>query len=228
MQSYKLLHQLLSLVEEFEKEESQKEATLADFTGFLLNYIGSQSDQKVKPDIRFGNQEPDSTALAYQLDNNIGRLLVYMSRYAKSYIKKALEGTPLQTAEDFTCLAILLTHDHLSKGDLISKNIQEKTSGTEVIRRLILAGLAEQWDDDKDKRGKRIAITPQGKELLYRLFVDMGYVGKMVTGNLTFSEKLILQHLLQKLESFHYGLHEKKAITSKDDLMLLATENIFG
>jgi DNA-binding MarR family transcriptional regulator len=223
MQSYKLVHQLLSLVEEFEKKSPEKEIMLADFTGFLLNHLGATGSEQITPDIRFGDAEAEAIRLAYQIDNNIGRLFVYMSRYAKSYIKKTLEGTPLQTAEDFTCLAILLTHKNISKGELISRNIQEKTSGTEVIRRLIAAGLAEQWDDKNDKRGKRIAITQQGRELLYKIFDDMDYVGKMITGNLTFSEKLTLQHLLQKLESFHYGIHEKKLITTKDDLKQIAT-----
>ncbi len=219
---YELVHQLISLVEELEQENPQRELSIVDFTGYLVNYVGMQEHYKVSTEVRFGNEEVGAIAQAYQIDNNIGRLLVYMSRYAKSYIKKALEGTPLQTPEDFTCMAILLSHDNLSKGELISKNIQEKTSGTEVIRRLISAGLVMQWDDELDKRGKRISITPAGKELLYKVFADMSYVGKMVTGNLTFSEKLTLQHLLQKLESFHYELYEKKIITSKDDLKQFA------
>lgn len=225
MKSYELIHQLISLVEDFENNKPEKDINLNDFTGFLVNYVTLQGKNQAVPDVRFGNEAAEATELAYQIDNNIGRLLVYMSRYAKSYIKKALDNTPLQTAEDFTCLAILLTHDNLSKGDLISKNIQEKTSGTEVIRRLIAAGLAIQWDDEVDKRGKRIAITDAGRELLYKVFEDMSYVGKMVTGKLTFTEKLHLQYLLQKLESFHYNLHENKLISSKKDMVLYAEMN---
>lgn len=218
MKTYALMQQLLTLVEGFEKENPNSEPTLVGFAGYLVNQVTEHQEFETSGDIRFGNEDPVATKLAYQIDNNIGRLLVYMSRYAKSYIKKALEGTSLQTGEDFTCLAILLTHDDLSKGDLISKNIQEKTSGTEVIRRLIAAGLAKQWDDEHDKRGKRIAITQQGKDLLYKVFEDMNYVGQMVTGDLSFTEKLTLQHLLQKLENFHYQLHENKTIGNKSDL----------
>jgi DNA-binding MarR family transcriptional regulator len=148
-----------------------------------------------------------------------------MSRYAKSYIKKALDGTPLQTGEDFTALAILLTHDNLSKSELISYNLQEKTSGTEVIRRLISAGLVKQWDDLKDKRSKHIAITDEGKELLYRVFVDMDNVGKMITGKLTIAEKFTLQYLLQKLENFHLEHYEKKTILTKEDLKNFVKDN---
>lgn len=222
MKSYRLIHQLLTLVEQLEEEQNGSEVSMQDFAGFLINHLSDTPGKLVHEDVRFGGEEDPAQEIAYQLDNNIGRLFVYMSRYAKSYIKKALDGTPLQTAEDFTGLAILLTHDHLSKSELISHNLQEKTSGSEVIRRLIAAGLVRQWDDLKDKRSKQIGITEEGKLLLYQVFKDMNNVGKMITGRLTVAEKLTLQYLLQKLEDFHYKHHEKKTILTKADLKAFA------
>jgi DNA-binding MarR family transcriptional regulator len=224
MKSYKLIHQLINLVEQLEEESQGQEVSIQDFTGFLLNKVGDAAGNNVNSEVRFGDNDSAALDIAYQLDNNIGRLFVFMSRYAKSYIKKALEGTPLQTAEDFTALAILLTHDYLSKSELISHNLQEKTSGTEVIRRLIAAGLVIQWDDVKDKRSKHIAITDEGKELLYKVFVDMNNVSKMITGKLTIAEKFTLQYLLQKLENFHLEHHEKKTIMTKADLKSFAEQ----
>ena len=225
MKSYQLIHQLLTLVEKQEKEDNGAELSLRDFAGFLNSHLSQPDNNSFRPDVRLGDKENNiQQNQAYQLDNNIGRLFVYMSRYARSYIKKALDGTPLQSPEDFTCLAILLTHDHLSKTDLINKNLQEKTSGTEVIRRLIEAGLIDQWNDEKDKRGKRIGITQKGKELLYAVFKDMSMVGQIVTGTLTLSEKLTLQYLLQKLENFHYHHHELKTVQTKADLRTVAAQ----
>ncbi|GGH01143.1 MarR family winged helix-turn-helix transcriptional regulator [Mucilaginibacter phyllosphaerae] len=224
MKSYQLIHQLISLVEKLEEEKNENELSLNDFAGYLLTQITQTTDANAANDTRFGGQETPSHDIAYQLDNSIGRLFIYMSRYAKSYIKKALEGTPLQTAEDFTGLAILLTHDNLSKSELINYNLQEKTSGTEVIRRLIAAGLVKQWDNQKDKRGKQIAITDTGRELLYNVFTDMSHVGKMITGNLTASEKFMLHYLLQKLEDFHYDVHRNKTIETKADLQAFHKE----
>lgn len=225
MQSYQLIHQLLNLVEELEQENQGREVSIQDFTGFLLNNANNPTAYRVNNEVRFGESDGAALDIAYQLDNNIGRLFVFMSRYAKSYIKKALEGTPLQTAEDFTALAILLTHTHLSKSALISHNLQEKTSGTEVIRRLIASGLVRQWDDEKDKRSKHIAITDDGKKLLFQVFTHTNYVGKIITGRLTVSEKFTLQYLLQKLEAFHLEHYEKKTILNKDDLKKVAEEN---
>ena len=120
MKSYQLIHQLINLVAELEEENQGQEVSIQDFTGFLLNKVGDPTGNSQNSEVRFGNSDSAALDIAYQLDNNIGRLFVFMSRYARSYIKKALEGTPLQTAEDFTALAILLTHTHLSKSELIS------------------------------------------------------------------------------------------------------------
>ena len=221
MRSYELVHQLLNLVEAFESENNRS-ATLPEFAGYLVNHIQEANDLRPSPDPRFGTTEEEAQSIGYQIDNNISKLVIFMSRYAKSYIKKALEGTPLQTAEEFTCLALLLTNTDLSKTELISRNIQEKTSGTEVIRRLILAGLIKQSDDKNDKRGKRVAITREGREMMYQIFERTSQVGKIVTGKLSLTEKLTLQHLLQKLEDFHYPIHENKSINSKEDLKVWA------
>jgi len=224
MKSYQLIHQLIELVAELEEESQGQEISLQDFTGFLLNRVGDPKEKARSNEVRFGEGDSAALDIAYQLDNNISRLFVFMSRYARSYIKKALEGTPLQTAEDFTALAILLTHTHLSKSELISHNLQEKTSGTEVIRRLIASGLVRQWDDEKDKRSKHIAITGEGKTLLFQIFEHTNYVGKIITGKLTIAEKFTLQYLLQKLENFHLEHYEKKTIVSRADLKNLAAE----
>jgi DNA-binding MarR family transcriptional regulator len=224
MKSYQLIHQLINLVEELETEKQGREVSVHDFTGFLLNKVGDPAGNTLNSEARFGDNDVAALDIAYQLDNNIARLFVFMSRYAKHYIKKALEETPLQTTEDFTALAILLTHKQLSKGELISHNLQEKTSGTEVIRRLIAFGLVREWNDVKDKRSKHIAITDKGKALLFQIFEHTNYVGKIITGKLTIAEKFTLQYLLQNVENFHLKHHEKKTISNREDLKYLAGE----
>ena len=218
MNSFQLISQLVNLVEEFE-QKNKKSLSLENFSGFLNSRLADQGNYTANAEVRFGKEQPEAQEMAYQLDNNIARLFIFMSRYAKSYIKKALLHTSLATAEDFTCLAILLTHSSLSKSELIQLNLIEKTSGTEIINRLLSNGLVTQWDDQEDKRSKRIAITQKGKELLYVVFSDMNHVSKIITGKLNLSEKITLQYLLQQLEDFHFEIHNNKSITNRNDII---------
>ena len=64
-----------------------------------------------------------------------------MYHYAKGYIKKALRDSYLQTSDEFSFLITLMTYDSITKGELITKHVMEKTSGSEVIRRLIKRGM---------------------------------------------------------------------------------------
>lgn len=220
MKSYALIHQLIELVEAFEQEGGEEfTLNLTNFTGFLTQQLAKPDRMVEGQDAKFGNMEEEAKQRSYQIDNNIGKLFVYMSRYAKSYIKKALEGTALQSSEDFTALAIVNTHKELSKTELINLNLQEKASGTEVINRLINFGLVRQWKSEIDKRGQNICITEKGRLLLYEVFNDMNHVGKMITGDLTLNEKLNLRYLLQKLEHFHHDIHQQKKIKDKQALV---------
>ncbi|GAB3921190.1 MarR family winged helix-turn-helix transcriptional regulator [Mucilaginibacter myungsuensis] len=223
MRSYHLLRQLIDLLERFDQGQPEKAVSLSDFAAFLLSDLQRQNTVATGTEVRFGQVEFPAQEIAFQLDNNISRLVIFMNRYARHYLKKALEGTPLRTPEEFTALAILLTHEHLTKSELIEKNIQEKTSGTEVIRRLIASGLIIESAHASDRRSKRIAISETGRALLYRIFQHTSDVGKVVTGKLTFAEKLVLQHLLQKLEDFHHPIHQDRVVSDRDDLHKLAS-----
>ena len=60
----------------------------------------------------------------------------------------------------------------ISKSELIQKQVMEKTSGTEIINRMIKMGLIESFNDETDKRSVRViriseqAISPSISLLL--------------------------------------------------------------
>lgn len=91
----------------------------------------------------------------------------------------------------------------VTKSELINNNFQEKTSGTEIIRRLIAHELALQFDDKLDKRSKRVMITPQGKKLLESIFSNMSSISELLVHNLSADERGYLLAILQKLDTFH-------------------------
>lgn len=217
MKSYQLIYQVIQLIEKMESENPGMDHSLTDLAGFLNNYLNvpASSDDVLTT---VGNNPAPASPPGVQIENNIARLITFLSRYAKFYIKKAIEGSPLLSVEDFSCLRILKNHEYLSQAELITMNVQENTSGVQVIRRLIDAGLAQKTDDPLDKRAKRISITDKGRNTMQMILPDMQDVGKIVTGSLSESEKVTMLYLLNKLEHFHQHHYDAKTFATKSDI----------
>jgi DNA-binding MarR family transcriptional regulator len=150
--------------------------------------------------------------------SDISILIVLMSHYAKWYIKKVLRESNLQTPDEFSFLITLMTYDSLSKIELITKQVMEKTSGTEVIRRLIKRGLIVESVDENDKRSIRVSITKSGIDEVLRLLPQMSKVTKIVVGNLSAEEINTLSYLLKKLDYFHNDIYLNKRGKSLSDI----------
>jgi MarR family transcriptional regulator, lower aerobic nicotinate degradation pathway regulator len=130
-----------------------------------------------------------------------------MYKYARIYSKIVMEGLPLNTVEEFGYLAHLSSHGQLTKTELINKGMDGKTTGMDIIRRLVEHGLAKEMNNPTDKRSKLIIITEKGKKTIGQSYHRMGQVSKEVVGNLIENEKQTLLSILDKL-ALHHQQHE--------------------
>lgn len=212
-------HILLEVIEHLSAFELQnprtENLTLADFVGYLNGQAGIPN---IKERQDSGDKAPWVVDMGEETDSTIARLVVIMNRYAKSYIKKALDGSRIQTGEEFSYLIILLTFDSLTKTELINKNIMEKTSGTEVIKRLLNLGFIHEFDDQEDKRSKRISISEEGRAELYKILPKMHEVTSLVAGNLNQHERATLAYLLKKLDHHHHDIFTNDRSSSFEEL----------
>ncbi|HLO70692.1 MAG TPA: hypothetical protein VK167_07480 [Flavipsychrobacter sp.] len=208
---YDFLKELITLTEQYEAEVDGKvKPTAKDFAVWLFNK--TKSDPSA--DLRMGNEPYEQVDNGNKIETEISILIVNMYRYARVYSKKALENTPLQTVDEFGYLATLLTYNCLKKTELIAKNIHEKPTGMEIIKRLLQNGLIDQFDDEQDKRSKLVKLNDKGKGLLYSIFGKMGKVSEIVTGDLETDEKIQLLYFLKKLDRFHHHIftNEKEEV----------------
>lgn len=199
---YTFLKQLIDLAEQYEQQPG-KQPHVHDFACWLLS---GSVPAPYKPDDRIGTQHLQYRQAEEKIETTIARMVIYMYRYARMYTRQALEGSILQTADEFGYLATLLSFEHLSKTDLITKNIHEKPTGMEIIKRLLRYEVIDQLDDPHDKRGKLVRINGKGRGVLFSVFGKMGKVSDLVGGELTQPEKEHLVYLLRKLDSFHYHI----------------------
>jgi DNA-binding MarR family transcriptional regulator len=198
-----VLIDVINLLDSFDSQIGNSPYTTADFVAYLkgkdeitpleMRSVGGDQNEFLEQARKSANADP-------------AILITFMYRYAKSYIKKAMGNSPIQTADEFSFLITLMTFESLTKTELISKQIVEKTSGIEVIKRLYKQGLLTEFNDPVDRRSVRVAITQLGREAILDLLPQMSAVSKIVVGNLSQSEIDTLTFLLKKLDYFHHDI----------------------
>lgn len=155
----------------------------------------------------------------YELEVSIGTLVICLNRYSRLLVKKGLAGFPELVSEDFTYLYTLMDVESMTKIQLIEKNVHEKPTGLEVIKRLLKHGLVDERNDENDKRSKRVFLTDKGKALFFATIEQMNKVALIVSGNLTADEKRQLHTLLKKLQDFHDPIYLSNKEISIDQLV---------
>jgi DNA-binding MarR family transcriptional regulator len=112
-----------------------------------------------------------------------------------------------------------MTYDSLSKSELIAKQIMEKTSGTEIINRLVKRGMIFETSDENDKRSIRVSITKSGRDEIIKILPLMSMVTEIVVGNLSTEEINTLSYLLKKLDYFHNDIYLNKRGEPLSDIL---------
>lgn len=200
---YDLLKEVLTLVEQFEKEyhqPSEVSATIQSFKRWIwLNYNQEQVDDEISWEGKDKGRGMDSV---------INTLIVHMNRYAKSYSKSAIYNSAFATQDDFIYLINLQAFGPMTKMELIKKNIHDKPAGMQIINRLIQLEWIDQKDSASDKRSKIISISTLGEAALLAQMGKIRQATQIVTGDLTNAEKKELIRLLTKLNNFHLPIYE--------------------
>ncbi len=219
MKSRETLIQVIEYLAVFEEENPHLEGyELNDFLSFMQSRTCKVSAKQIARPIG-GSKKPGGFNFSENAKALLSRQIGLIYRYAKEYTKKALKGSSLQTVEEFSFLVVLMTYDHLSKTDLILKNVMGKTSGIEVIKRLLKKGLIRQFADKKDRRSQLVAITEKGLKEMKKVFPKMQIASEIIAGNLTVSEQRTLLFLLQKLDTYHNNLFLNHRDEELEDIM---------
>ncbi len=186
----------------------------------FIGYLNAKSDAEELEIRKISGENKEWLKDEYRnTTSDISILIVLMNRYAKWYIKKVLRDSLLQTPDEFSFLITLMTYDSLNKSELITKQVMEKTSGTEVINRLVKSGMIDETADQNDKRSIRVSISKAGREEILKILPLMSKVSEIVVGNLSVLEINTLAYLLKKLDYFHNDIYINKRGHPLHDLL---------
>lgn len=205
---YNLIKDLITLAEDFESlGHSPYTKDLNGFRQWIYDNVKNEAHMIDEPNWE-GKEKGRSP------ESVINTLIVHMNRYAKTYSKSAIHDSDFSTQEEFIYLINLKAFGAMTKMELINKNIQEKPAGMQIINRLIQQGWVKQQDSETDKRSKIIRITSKGLKALERQMDKIRQATRIVTGDLTYPEKMELIRLLLKLDHFHHPIFTRHVATS--------------
>ncbi len=193
---YQLLKEIIGLVEEFEQENVDGIYS-TDANGFKRWIVTKETDVLEEPnwDGKENGRSPESV---------ISTLIVHMNRFAKRYSKAAIWESDFSTQEEFIYLITLRSFGEMTKMELIRRNIHEKPAGMAIINRLIEQGWIRQHDS-----------TENGLSALDRQMGKIRHATQIVSGDLTYHEKITLISLLDKLSKFHQFIYDRNIAPEK-------------
>lgn len=204
--NYRLLKEMISLLETYEEEQPEAGKRISDFSHWL--------NQKMEADTRDARLKE----AAEQGDTAITMLISYLYRYVKNYSKKALEDTALSTFDDFAFLATLSYSGSLTKTELIQMHLLEITSGIEIIKRLSKSGYLTSFQDPNDKRSKRVKLTQEGRQALEEVMEKMDKAAFIFSGKLSLQERANMLPVMHKLHDFHSEIFRRDRKSSLDKI----------
>ena len=203
---YKLLNQLIALVEEYEKDVNPQDDNV-DLFGHWLYERNRLSEKSRLPEPEWLGKSNGRSA-----ESVINTSLVHLYRYARLHAKAALSDSSFATPDELIYLLNLRAFGDMSKTALIRLNVHEKSAGIQIINRLILHGWVVQSPGDQDKRNKIISITEKGLHTLENNMEKVRKASVDVTGDITHEEKMELIRILTKLEDYHLD-HSKNLLS---------------
>ncbi len=171
------------------KKNVQNRTNIQDFARFLLS---ENRDQTL---FEIGDPRPIEVEITIKLN--------YMVRFARLYSRQRPNDKELPIDEFTYLIPLLYQKTGMHKMHLVEINRQEKTTGIEIINRLIGKGMIEQLPDETDKRAKKLILSEKGKQILINHLGDFTALGFKVAEPLSQEEKETLLAILEKLFTWH-------------------------
>ncbi|RFM26180.1 MarR family winged helix-turn-helix transcriptional regulator [Deminuibacter soli] len=167
------------------------ESSLEDFCRYYLNTNDTKSTAVAKSPW----QMPVSTD--FVLMRLVGRIYKLHSFYAAI----AMDGTGINTSEEFSLLNAIDGLNEPRKTEAISKALFELSTGSDMLSRLKKIGYISEYADAEDGRSKRLKMTAKGSKALATCRKRMNLLAEMEFHDLTTDEKKLCIHLLNTVDN---------------------------
>lgn len=192
------IRKLLDLAEGYESDGGNTQVfDQEDFVSWLI------TNHQRKP------RETTATDFGPPVNGLIAMYLSFMARYAQFYNRRLFRHSVIYAEDDWGVLVTLYPNQQLKKTDVIRGCIMEKSSGNEVLKRLLKQGLLQEQEHPSDKRSKLIELTDAGRAAFEAVEGGIYKLSDVVVADLSEEEKGVFLQLLNKLHRFHKPIFEE-------------------
>jgi len=179
---YSLLKAVLGYLEKYQQEhDSQK---LEDFIVWLNGELFAAHPEDA-------HSTHDELLIAYKM--------MHIHKALKRKTKGILADTKLASIDEYSFLLHLIHAESFRKMEIIELHNLEAPTGIEIIKRLLKHKFIEEFADPKDKRAKRIKITPAGRAQAETLKPQVDALFAEFVSPLSLHEKIQASSVLNKL-----------------------------
>jgi DNA-binding MarR family transcriptional regulator len=188
---------LLDLAAVYEQELGRTESLdVADFTHWLVLRSGQMTAKEIVP------------LAASTVNGHIAMYLSFMARYAQFYSKRVFKNSHIYSEDDWGVMATLYPDKKMKKTEVLRLCIMEKSSGNEVLKRLLKCGQLEEKPNPSDARSKLITLTDEGRTAFEAIYPGIVKLSNIVVADMDDKEKEVFLRTLIKLHHFHKPVFE--------------------
>ncbi len=183
---FKIAIKILQDLDQFKDLQNGADFSELDFANWIINK----------------NVEKENVENPY-INGLIGMNLGFIHNYMMFYSRKMFKNSEIYSIYDWGILMSLFPDKKLKKIDVLKLNILEKSSGNEILKRLLKQGFLFETENEFDKRSKMVAISESGFEAINKISGEITKLSSVLVGNLDGNEKQFLLSILNKLHLHH-------------------------
>lgn len=192
---YTILKEIIALAEAYQQQTHAQRWQKEQFVSWIINE--ANKSQKETRDI------------VPSQDGLISMFLGIAYKYAQFYARRVFRNTEIYSLDDFAVLVSLFPDKEFKKIDVLRMCIQEKSSGNEVLKRLLRDGMLQERENPNDARSKLLSLTDKGRMQFGLIQKGIQKMGGHIVGDLNPQEKSHLLEILMKLHHFHHPYFEE-------------------
>ncbi len=130
-------------------------------------------------------------------------LVMRLNYFTHAAAEQLLADLPLAGIREFSVLSSIFGGQTPTKSEVAANAQLELSTITEVTRRLMQLGLVTEVPDPKDRRARRLKITPAGQAVFTQGKARVAQLSQYLYDPLTAAEQAELHRLLSVLNTVH-------------------------